>query len=70
VYPEPDLTVDPLVVQGKAPMRRDPFQIAALCADAAAGDVTAAAMAVPVSSEPEGSPPPPVSATEAEGGGG
>jgi hypothetical protein len=47
VYPEPDLTVDPLVVQGKSPTRTDPFKLAALCADAAAGDVTAAAIAEP-----------------------
>jgi hypothetical protein len=32
-YPDPDLSVDPLNVQGKAPARIDPFKIAALCAD-------------------------------------
>ena len=33
MYPEPDLRVDPLIVQGKAPTRTDPFKLAALCAD-------------------------------------
>ena len=42
VYPTPDLTVDPVTVQGKSPTRTDPFQLAALCADAPVADVTAA----------------------------
>ncbi len=32
LFPEPDLTVDPAIVQGKAPTRTDPFKLAALCA--------------------------------------
>ena len=45
VYPTPDLTIDPNTVQGKTPTRTDPFQLAALCADTAAGgEVTAAAI--------------------------
>jgi hypothetical protein len=53
LYPTPDLSVNPLMVQGKAPPRRDPFQLAALCADVApVADLTSAAIAAPAAAAP------------------